>query len=173
VDLQECLAADPLTCATETDHFVTVSDTGTFRTTTFALERQFQTFDNNGPHTVDCAASPTTCVVSAGGGFGGGVPSTAPLQFDKSVPPVVPRIRTSPTSGLVDLQNLTITGSGFLPGATVNVDECSGGSIDCGFSGVNVTAGFTGGFRVTFSARRLVSEFSFTACMSPIAHPGR
>jgi hypothetical protein len=30
---------------------------------------------------------------------------------------------TGLASGLVDLQNLTIAGAGFLPGATVSIDE--------------------------------------------------
>jgi hypothetical protein len=162
IDISECLASDPFTCAIEGSHSTTATARGTLSFKAFAVERELQTFDANGPHTVDCAAAPNPCVLTAGGGITGGVPSTVPLQFDPSVPPVVSSITLDATVAIKDLQTLTITGSGFLPGATVAVDQCASSDGACGTFPVDVTAGFTGDFALTYAVRRALPVLGFS-----------
>ncbi len=177
VDVEECLASDPTTCAFETDRQIITTQAGTFAAKTYAVERTFDTFDLAGnEQVVDCAKAATRCVIAVAGQFGGGgVPSTASLTFNPSVPAVKAKITVAPATGLGDLQDVTVKGSGFLPGATVNVEECSGDLGPCGTFPTNVTANFTGAFTTTYSARRRISTFTFLGlrvldCAVPSAH---
>ena len=161
VDVQECLASDPTTCAFETDREFSTTQAGTFATKTFAVERIFDAFDFEGnEQTVDCAKAATRCVLATGG-LSGGVPSTAPITFNPSIPAVKAKITVLSPVGLGDLQDVTVRGSGFLPGATVSLEQCSGAFGPCGTFPTNVTAGFTGAFTSTYSVRRRLPTFTF------------
>lgn len=59
-------------------------------------------------------------VVAAGFALGGSVSAAA----------TGPEVAVAPSTGLADGEQVTVTGRGFPPGATVFVTECSGNSAD-------------------------------------------
>jgi hypothetical protein len=156
IDVTECLAAgspDSFGCAYETDRLATVTNAGTISIPNFAIEREFLSFNQNGLQTVDCAATPHTCVLEAlVNGFGKAL--DAPLSFDPTAPPAIPAISVSPSTRLGDLDLVTVHGFGFLPGSSVTVAQCSTANFACSPDALTVTAGFRGQFAVTLAVHR-------------------
>jgi hypothetical protein len=158
IQVSEC-ASNGFDCAYETFRFGDVNDKGNVVIRNFALERLIQSYDENGPVTIDCAATPTTCVLQAQtSGFGGGVVN-ASLAFDPRIPPVVPALSVSPSTNLGDLQLVNVSGYGFLPGVQVNISECAQDTFACDPGSRTATAGFQGQFTITMAVhRRLAAQ---------------
>lgn len=86
----------------------------------------------------------------------GGLPwaALARLEATGSVaqPAATPRLFLSPSSGLVDGQRITVSGSGFAAGSRVAIYQCQAapvGLVDCELgTGATVTASDDGGFSV-------------------------
>ena len=154
-------------CDYATTRYVTVADDGTFEAPNFALERIQTVYTDNGLLKIDCAGAPGRCDIEVeSSGFGTSAPLRVPLSFNPNVAPVVAHVQVSPSSGLRDLQPVTVTGSGFTPGVAVNVAECAVKSAllfaSCDYTNSRaVTAGFHGEFIMTFSARRNVAAFEY------------
>jgi hypothetical protein len=87
------------------------------------------------------------------------IPGTA-VGEPGDVSAAAPAITVSPAVGLVDLQSVTVTGSGFTPGAFLAVQQCKAGTIvlfpTCGFGGPFVTADGSGAFVTTMVVRRTI-----------------
>jgi hypothetical protein len=159
VEVVEC-TPDGVNCAYETVRYADVSGTGTISISKYALERKFLAFNGNGIVTIDCAATPKTCVLQAfSGGLGGGDVITAPLAFDPNLPLAVPAITVKPSTQLGDLNLVSVVGKGFFPGATVSVAECAIATFACSPEQQSVTAGFQGQFILAVTVhRRLAGE---------------
>lgn len=72
---------------------------------------------------VDCATA-GACEIRAES-LGGIEAAVAPITFDASVPPIVPKVTVTPGTGLADHQLVRLDGSGFTPGASALVLECA------------------------------------------------
>ena len=171
VSIAQCVTHPPAgtfpACDYATSRYVTVADDGTFQAPNFALERIQTVYTDNGLLKIDCAATAGRCDIEVeSSGFGTSAPVSVPLSFNPNVAPIVAHVQLSPSSGLRDLQSITVTGSGFTPGVAVNVAECAVKSAllfaSCDYTNSRaVTAGFHGGFIMTFSARRNVAAFEY------------
>ena len=156
VQVIECENNASFVCAYETARYTTAADDGTVKLPNYALEREFVSFDGIQEVTVDCAATPKTCVLEATGDFTGGTVN-ASLAFDPHVPPVVPAISVAPSTNLGDLQLVHVTGFGFLPGVQINIAECTSATFACDPGSVTVTPGLQGQFTLTMAMRRRIA----------------
>jgi hypothetical protein len=156
VQVIECENNASFVCAYETARYATVADNGTISLPNYVLERDFVSFDGNQEVSVDCAATPKTCVLEAQGDFGGGTVN-ASLAFDRRVPPVIPAISVAPSTNLGDLQLVNITGFGFLPGVQITVAECTSATFACDPGSISVTPGREGQFKLTMAMRRRIA----------------
>jgi len=177
VSLSECVTGQPTTvnngppCDSATQRNVNVDGNGAFTAANVVLEREQIVSTQTSSLTVDCAAAPDTCDLQTSPGlfpFGSSsATAKAALTFDPTVPAVVASVHASMTSQLADMQSITVTGTGFTPSATVNVQECANTpSIlqPCDYTNTRTaTAGFAGEFTLTFAVRREVGPvFSLT-----------
>ncbi|MCU1426102.1 MAG: Neocarzinostatin family [Actinomycetia bacterium] len=165
VQVSECPSATPTDCANNYDNqrSVAAASNGTFTIKNFAVQRLVTFYSIHGETTVDCGNTPGTCVIGAiAGSYGGSTPITAPLSFNASVPPAVASVQVTPSTGLTDLQVVTIIGTGFLPGSSVDLEQCgsNGFNSECDYNNVQfVTAGLQGEFLVSFPVHRLVAVY--------------
>src|SRR6266540_2081813 len=89
-------------------------------------------------------------------------PSPPPLPPGPSVPvtTVAPSITVMPSTDLVDSQPVTVTGSGFTPGASVGMSECDAAGVDssdCDLSdSAFVTATGQGSWSASFAVHRVI-----------------
>lgn len=122
-------------------------------------------FINTASGTKDCALGNLTesCVIGMGNLADYDESGNVRLFFDAELAgDVPPRIEVSPTSGLVDDQELTVVGTGFVPGETVHLGQCMPGGLNGGGGcygdnpAGNVTADAEGNFTTTVVAQRLV-----------------
>jgi hypothetical protein len=83
---------------------------------------------NGGENPVDCA-QPSTCVVTATSELDPTATVSAPISF-ADVAIVPPTMTVTPSTGLIDGQNVTVTGKGFRPHDEILLTECAAGSLD-------------------------------------------
>ena len=110
---------------------------------------------------VDCATSAQPCTLRVGSGDPDET-ATVPLAFDpNSQPPPPPAVTVSPATHLLDGQNVTVSGTGFTPGALLGMAPCNGAvteiadACDIGRASV-VTADASGAFSTTVTAAALI-----------------
>jgi hypothetical protein len=155
--VSECPSDSEYFCGYGISRSATVGTNGKFSMANFAVQRILNVYGPSGPETVDCASSPGACDIATISGAFSGQPVTAPLSFNPAVPPAVAGLSVSPSTGLGDLQQVTVIGTGFLPGSSVELQEC-GSSVQnpaCDYTDAqSATPGFHGEFRVTFVVRR-------------------
>ena len=149
-------------CDYSTSRYETVDANGAFTATNMALERRQVVYTAWGTQTVDCAVAPGWCDIEvSASGFGSSAPVKAPLTFDPNVGPAIASVHRSPSTRLVDLQAVIVTGTGFTPGVAVNVVECTHPQTQfsaCDYTTSRaVTAGFHGEFSFTYSVRRKIA----------------
>ena len=154
---------------------VIVGADGTF-STSVQVSRLVSSFDlgPNGPPqptTVDCATS--TCSISANEFSNRGVSldASAPVAFDGSVPPpALPTVTAAPLTNLPNHATVTVHGSGFSAGESVQAEACVSGRQfgTCGGYGSAVADSF-GNVVMTVPVRRTVSSFDGTStdCVDP------
>jgi len=167
VYISQCVAHPPPgtfeVCDYATSRDETVNANGAFTATNMALERRQVVYGFAGFQTLDCAGLPGNCDIEVRAfGFGSSAPVKVPLTFDRNVPPAIASAQRSPSTRLVDLQAVIVTGSGFTPGVAVNVVECTHPApfAACDYTTSRaVTAGFHGEFRFTFFVRRNIAAF--------------
>ena len=168
VSVAECITHPPTgsgpVCDYSTQRYLSASSGGTFAIQNFALERRQVVFTKAGSHTVDCATATGTCEIQVvGSGSGTSTPATTALNFDPNAKVIVAAAKASPSSLLRDLQLITLTGTGFVPGVGVNIQECAATNTkfpSCDFTTSRaVTAGFHGEFTVSFAVRRDINTF--------------
>ena len=149
-------------CDDATARVVTVNSDGSFVGRSMPLERRQVVSNDVTAASVDCAAAPGTCDVEVTGSLGApsGSPARAPLTFDPKAPFVVASAHAAPATALRDMQFVTVTGTGFTPGAAVNLQECAlplTPLADCDGTNVDsVSAGYLGHFTSTFAVRRML-----------------
>lgn len=129
---------------------------------TITVHRYISTGDGES----DCASSTVNCAIAIGNISDYDESGVANVWFDGNVEGVrSPVIAVSPTVGILDGDPLTVTGSNFEPGDTIQLSQCViGGSYSFSgcFSNSNVTdtvtAGDDGTFSTTVTARRLLES---------------
>jgi len=158
VAFAECRAtpSNPGDCDSSTTRFVPLDATGSFTVAT-TVRRFLVTADG----VVDCAAAPGTCILGAALSSDYSEGTGTPLTFDPNAPiPPGPTIAATPVTGLGLQTDLTVTGSGFVPGdsavllvcvhGSAAVEDCSGGTgyaeVD-GSGAISTTADVRRGFR--------------------------
>jgi hypothetical protein len=124
VQLSECLTgADQLGYCSYGGGAGTQADGSGSFTATLAVKRGVLDFTNYPPSVIDCASAPQKCSVNAFS-YEGGDSASAPIDFDASVPIVVPTVSVSPQFGLADRALVHVHSSGFAPGEQVIVSQC-------------------------------------------------
>jgi Neocarzinostatin family len=122
---------------------------------------------------IDCAATPGACVVNVSS-LDGSRRVVVPLTFDPDGPRSrVPTLSVHPAAGLVDGQSVSVTASGFAPGAHLDYGVCLPGPFD--ISGCDVMhaqfaiADASGGFRgsVTVTASITIREAGLDCTVAP------
>jgi hypothetical protein len=172
VQVSQCPASDPTLCVSNYDNQRSAlpSVGGTFTIKNFAVQRLVTVYGIGGETTTDCGNAPATCVIGATpGSFSVTTTYTAPLSFNPAVPPAVASLQVSPSSGLTDLQVVSIVGTGFLPGSTVALEQCgsTGLGSSCNYNEEQaVTAGLHGEFLVTFPVQRMLPVYSSTGLVN-------
>jgi hypothetical protein len=84
-----------------------------------------------------------------------------------------PAVSVSPSTGLVDGQVVTVTGSGYTPNSSLGMVQCVAGADsidDCdGTTATSFSADATGGFRKPLTVRRVISHNvgQLTDCAEP------
>ncbi len=151
--------------------------TGQF-TITFPVHRMLSLA--SGP--LDCASAPQVCTVSAANSFRFSEGASTPLGFDPKSPPVVAAVTVAPSTGLVDNQATTVTGSGYTPFSTVQVVQCGKeAAIEHNFSycssssffgggGVSAQVNGSGAFSVTLFVHPVIGALS--GLINCAAQPG-
>ena len=171
VYVSQCLAAQSPTsgpCDYATQRYVKVNAKGEFTASKFVLERRQIQYVRNGVKRIDCADAPSKCVIRAQStGIGSSNPPTVTLVFDPHRPPATATAQLSPATGLVDLQAVGVTGTGFTPGYGVGIQQCEATGaktfVGCDYSSIRtVTAGFHGEFSISYYVRRKISTFTPT-----------
>jgi hypothetical protein len=177
----ECLAgasANGSGCDFSTEKTVTAGFQGQFLLT-FPVTRLINASisSSTGPSAQDCASAPGACIIGAEGLFGQqGQTGKAPLSFDPRIPPAGPTITASPSRGLTDNQQVTVTGRGFAPFSPVTIQECTADVVEkgtqyCDFNTALTTqTGTDGQFRaVLFVHHDLANIDGLFSCAAPDA----
>ncbi|MGZ4727511.1 MAG: neocarzinostatin apoprotein domain-containing protein [Acidimicrobiales bacterium] len=85
---------------------------------------------------VDCRLSPTACVLMVGTFYDGFDAVAAAIAFDPDAPALPPALITAnPSTGLIDGQTTTVTGTGFLANSPVGISQCATSSTSMTCSG--------------------------------------
>jgi hypothetical protein len=104
--------------------------------------------------TVDCASAAGACVIGlASLSSLAAFDATAPLTFDPNAPAPNPAVTVTPSTGLLDQQQVTVAGSGFVPGARLRIRQCSMVDPFCEGYPLAVTADANGAFSRTYAVR--------------------
>jgi len=118
----------------------------------------------------DCANAPGACVMRVLDYQDVFAVNSAPLDFDPNAPPVPPpTIDIAPTTGLRDGDLATVSGSGFLPGELVGVQQCRRSEFpDSCDSLTLVFADQSGSVHTTFTVRRTIhtNRFGTVDCVT-------
>jgi hypothetical protein len=160
VEVAQCESGFPpsySTCDFSTESFTPTTAKGTF-TIQWPVHRML--FTETG--TIDCASRLGACQVFAGQYLGSTTQSTtAPLSFNRRIPPVAQAVALSASSGLRDHQLITVTGTGYTPGANIILIQCetaastTGPSCDYSTEG-SAVPGFGGQFLATYAVHRIL-----------------
>ena len=144
----ECPAGDTnaLDCDPGTGAAVKTDATGSF-STPFTAVRTIEGFDTG--TTIDCATA-DACDLTALDENLTAVAET-PIAFD-DVAIVPPTVSAVPSTGLLNDQKITVSGTNFTPNAPVSLSECAGttGEESCGLVSIggSGSGGGTGGHKV-------------------------
>ncbi|MFI5042360.1 MAG: neocarzinostatin apoprotein domain-containing protein [Acidimicrobiales bacterium] len=112
---------------------------------------------------------PTTVAAGGGGVRAAATTTTVPASTTTStLPGSTPALTVTPSEGLHDLEMVTVSGSGYVPGEAVGLAQCllfNGliGGICYGATRTDVTADPSGGFATSMVVRRIISESVNTA----------
>lgn len=160
VQLLECTSgATSYADCVSTSGFALLTPAGAF-STPFSVRRILHL----GSGDFDCADAPGACSIVASSFSGQAQVVATPISFDASVPPPPPpTISVTPDTGLVQGQQVSVTGGNFAPNSFVAIGECLTGSQPqgyCGFGGSGVPTDANGAFTTTFSVRRGVLDFA-------------
>lgn len=80
----------------------------------------------DGGDTVDCRTTPTTCELLVGTFYPSVDAVAVPISFDPDAPALPPAsITVAPATGLVDGQDMHVTGTGFLANSPVGLSQCA------------------------------------------------
>jgi Neocarzinostatin family./Calx-beta domain. len=158
-DVQQCAPADrPGPFGACTGFAQVVADANGAITGSIEVRRLLN-FGGDTPF--DCATSPQPCTLQIGSGDPDET-ATVPLGFDpNSQPPPPPVVVVSPSTHLLDGQQVTVGGLGFAAGATLGMAPCKAGvtaiadACDIGRAGV-ATAGANGAFLTTRAAAGVI-----------------
>ncbi|MEY2465049.1 MAG: hypothetical protein QOH64_3187 [Acidimicrobiaceae bacterium] len=110
--------------------------------------------------TVDCVTATSPCIIGMADINDIASGSGMAITFDPNAPPAPPpTVDVNPDTGLVDLQQVAVTATGFIPGEGVQVVQCAASAInDCfpGPGGGYSQADPTGAVAVGITVRRAV-----------------
>lgn len=162
VEIFECTSEAQTSCDDNVITFVEVNLLGSF-SIPFAAARMI----DDGESSVDCALT-TSCVVVAYGDSPGQTASASIMFAD--IPIKTPKMTASPSTGLDDGQNVTVTGKGFKHHEEVGLTECVAGSTDgsecvaeAGIGNADeVRADKSGHISATFNVARILTLFGQT-----------
>jgi hypothetical protein len=90
-----------------------------------------------------------------------------PIDINPALPTQRPKGTVAPATGLSNGTLVTVTGSGFLPGAPLNIEECLRSGADCEFIGNSGTVGADSTGSVDFGAA-VVSELEVFDNSGPV-----
>jgi hypothetical protein len=128
VFLVECLATEVGGCDFATETYVATDITGAF-TTEFRVRRVIG-MDSAQGRGIDCAATPETCEIR-NSSYEASERASAALDFDSRVPlPPRPTLQASPTTGLVNRQSVSLSGTGYPPNEEIQVAVCPPSTLD-------------------------------------------
>ena len=160
----QCRAAPtgPESCDLRTVKFISPNAAGEV-STTLVVSRTLLV----GGAVVQCEDAVGTCTLIVTNIDSSGIDASAPLGFNPDLPRPSPQLIASPAVDLVDGQTVTVSGSGFRPGSTIVVRQCSAGLPFCGDIGHFVSASTSGEFSVAKHARlrTLGPSGEFTTCL--------
>jgi hypothetical protein len=77
---------------------------------------------------VDCIAAGVHCLIAVGL-YDVELPRVVSITFDPNAPLHLPTVTATPSTGLVDGQSITISGTGFTPNVQVAAAECGAGTV--------------------------------------------
>lgn len=116
---------------------------------------------------VDCASAPDACEMLA---FSSSpdLASRAPLDFDPDGPlPVPPVVTVDPSTGLADRQEVTVSGSSFMPDTWVDLSVCEivdgAPAYPCRWYDTEIFTDGSGAFTTSLPIRRLIRSYDDTA----------
>jgi hypothetical protein len=116
-----------------------------------------RTFVGSDEVPVDCAAAPGTCELIAVSYLDPALSGRVSLAFDSAVPAPLATAKVRPRKDLRGGQTVTVSGTGYFPGASLGITQCEEGATDvddCDISNVAyATADEGGAFSTTFVVR--------------------
>jgi Neocarzinostatin family len=159
-------------CGPGTSAYVVADGTGAF-TTPLTAQRGVRDYSSFPPAVLDCASAPQACSVVAFG-FEFGDSASAPVDFDPSVPIVLPTVTVTPQFGLADRSFVSVHGNGFTPGDEVVISECDADAASfgpgCSTQGTSafLIADPSGTVDATLRVHRDLTYYDFSGSGSPI-----
>ncbi len=160
----ECLGAGPL--AQSCVSITTAANDGKGGFHTSIVVRR--TITNPRGTRVDSAKAVGTCVLVALDGNDLDYLATAPLGFDRSIPPPPPATVTlSPSTKLPYYAHVRVRGAHWTPGDLLEITECAGQSCGALFTEARVAA--DGGFDTTLLVSRVVPDYGPAASAPGVA----
>jgi hypothetical protein len=131
----------PFGCTSQFTTFVGVAPDGTFATST-RVRRSFVTIapGGGGAQELHCADAPGTCVLAVASVIDPNASAEVALTFRADPDPVAsPIIAIDEPGPYDDGQRVTVRGTGYLPGASLAIVQCSGevnpDGAGCGYAG--------------------------------------
>ncbi|MGO9558330.1 MAG: neocarzinostatin apoprotein domain-containing protein [Acidimicrobiales bacterium] len=126
VQVRECPTATSVwsSCLIRDDVEVSANDAGYIDVTFPVVEKS-----RSGKSEVDCTQEPCSISIIESGDIW--YSAWTPISFDASLPAVRPAATVSPTTNLENGTLVTINGSKFAPGGSVDVEECVRHTSDC------------------------------------------
>ena len=159
----QCRADAPGTeeCDYSSGNYLQAGPTGEVATVTRVHRRIFTPASG----VFDCGGTPAACEIEAVDNTDILATGRASISFDPTVPlPPAPVVTVTPTTDLVHLQPLTVTGRGFSPGASITVAQCQGGVASperCdGSAAAYLNADTTGAWTATLVVRRIIRTYA-------------
>jgi hypothetical protein len=120
----ECPASAPYVfCTQESQNSVLADSTGAVHVD-LRVHRTLG-YGSFGGAPTDCAAAVGTCVIRVSSGSEPLRTTDVPLGFDPTAVAPPPTLTVSPAGPWTDGQQVTVTGSGFTPGASLGLAECT------------------------------------------------
>ncbi len=152
VNVRMCTTGDPF--CNGPNPFVTTDANGAF---SVGLTVALRVRDGNGAIT-NCLV--VDCLVRATSSNDPDFRADAPIAFDPNQPPPpTPRIVVTPATGLLHEQEVTVTGTGYDPSMSIDVQECgSDASLYCGDYIGSTQADEHGAFTANVRVSRLATD---------------